>query len=350
MPIPDLLRALLTTPGPSGSESRVAAVWREAASAFAAVSTDAMGSSFARVAGKADGPTVAIMGHIDEIGIAVTHVEDSGLLSFAVIGGYNPEVLVAQRVLLLARDGVVPGVIARRRIAPEEMADRGPVKHDDLHVDIGAASAEEARQLVRVGDAGVLAGEPLELPNGRLVSRALDNRLGAYVALEAARRVAEAGGAAGEVVAVASVQEEIGLFGARASAFGLEPDVAIAVDITPSSDVPGGDPRRSGKVGLGDGPAIDRGPTLNPALTALLLEVAEQEGIQVCFEVSTRATHTDADEIHLSRAGVPTALVSIPIRYAHSPVETAQLSDVEDAVRLVAAAALRIDAQISFAR
>ena len=196
----------------------------------------------------------------------------------------------------------------------------------------------------------MLAAEPLELPNGRLVSRALDNRLGAYVALEAARRVAEAGGAVGDVVAVASVQEEIGLFGARASAFGLEPDVAIAVDITPSSDVPGGDPRRTGKVSLGDGPAIDRGPTLNPALTALLLDAAEQEGIRVCVEVSTRGTHTDADEIHLSRAGVPTALVSIPLRYAHSPVETAQLSDVEDAVRLVAAAVLRIDSQISFAR
>ena len=119
MPIPDLLRELLTTPGPSGSETRVAAVWRDAASAFAEVSTDAMGSSFARVRGRDGGPTVAIMGHVDEIGIAVTHVEDSGLLSFAVIGAYNPEVLVAQRVLLLARDGVVPGVIARKRLAPE---------------------------------------------------------------------------------------------------------------------------------------------------------------------------------------------------------------------------------------
>lgn len=350
MAIPDLLRTLLTTPGPSGHETRVAALWREAASAFAEVSTDAMGSSFARVRGRGDGPTVAVMGHIDEIGIVVTHLEDGGLLSFAAIGGYNPEVLVAQRVLLLARDGVVPGVIARKRIAPEQVKDRGPVQHEDLHVDVGAASAEEARGLVHVGDPGVLVGEPIELPNGRLVSRALDNRLGAYVALEAARRVAEAGGAAGDVVAVASVQEEIGLFGARASAFGLDPDVAIAVDITPSSDVPGGDPRRAGKVGLGDGPAIDRGPTLNPHLTRLLVEVAEAEGIDVCFEVSTRATHTDADEIHLSRSGVPTALVSIPLRYAHSPIETAQLSDIEDAIRLVAAALLKLDAQTSLAR
>lgn len=350
MAIPDLLRELLTTPGPSGHETRVAAIWRDAAAGFAEVSTDAMGSSFARVRGRADGPTVALMGHVDEIGIVVTHVEETGLLAFAVIGGYNPEVLVAQRVLLLARDGVVPGVIGRRRIPPEELKDRGPVTHADLHVDVGATSAEDARRLVRVGDPGVLAGEPLELPNGRLVSRSLDNRLGAYVALEAARRVAEAGGAAGDVVAVASVQEEIGLFGARASAFGLDPDVAIAVDITPSSDVPGGDPRRSGAVGLGDGPAIDRGPTLNPALSRLLVEVAEQEGIAVCFEVSTRSTHTDADELHLSRTGVPTGLVSIPLRYAHSPVEQAQLSDVEDAIRLVAATVLRLDSSTDLAR
>jgi len=244
----------------------------------------------------------------------------------------------------------VPGVLARRRLKPSDLKDRAPVTVDDLHVDLGARDADEARALVRVGDPVVLAGEPLELASGRFASRAMDNRIGAYVVLEAARAVAAAGGAAGDVVAVASVQEEIGLYGARASAFGLEPAAALVVDITPSSDVPGGNPREAGKVELGAGPAIDRGPTLNPRLIELLIAVAREEGIDVCFEVSTRATHTDADEIHLSRAGVPTALVSVPLRYAHSSIETAQLSDVEAAVRLVAAAALRIDAQTSLAR
>lgn len=350
MPIPDLLRELLTTPGPSGHETPAAEVWRRAAAEFAEVTTDAMGSSFARVRGRSGGPTVALMGHVDEIGLVVTHVEDSGLLAFAVVGGFNPEVLVAQRIELLRGETRVPGVIARRRLAPAERRDPVPVKLEDLLIDVGARSAEDALALVRVGDPVVLAGEPLELANGRFASRAMDNRLGAYVVLEAARRVAEAGGAAGDVVAVASVQEEIGLFGARASAFGLAPDVAIAVDITPSSDVPGGNPRQTGKVELGGGPALDRGPTLNPLLVELIVEAAAQEGIEISFEVSTRATHTDADEIHLSRTGVPTALVSVPLRYAHSPVETAQLSDVGDAVRLVAAAALRIDASTSFAR
>jgi endoglucanase len=350
VPIPDLLHALLTTPGPSGHETRAAEVWRAAAATFAEVTTDSSGSSYARVPGTGAGPTVVVMGHIDEIGVIVTHVEESGLLAFAVIGGYNPEVLVAQRVLLLARDGEVPGVIARKRLAPDELKDRSPVQIRDLHVDIGALDADEARVRVRVGDPGVLVGGPLELLNGRLVSRALDNRLGAYVALEAARRVAEAGGAAGDVVAVASVQEEIGAFGARSSGYALEPDAAIVVDITPSSDVPGGDPRSHGRVELGGGPAIDRGLMLNPRLIELILDAAGEEGIAVSLEVSTRATNTDADELHFSRSGVPTALVSVPLRYAHSPVETAQLSDVEDTIRLVAATLLRIDAGSSFSR
>ena len=324
MALPDLLHRLLTTPGPSGHEGRVRAVWAEAAGAFAEVTSDAMGSAVARVPGKADGPTVALVGHIDEIGVLVTHVEDSGQVAFATVG-YSPDVLVGQRVLLLGRDGEVPGVIGRRRVPPEESRDRGATKLSDLHIDIAARDGADARARVRVGDAGVLASEPIELANGRYAGRAMDNRIGAYVVLEAARRIAEAGGAAGDLLAVASVQEEIGSFGARAGAFGLAPDVAIAVDITPASDVPGGDPRTSGKVELGGGPAIDRAPTMNPGLIELLLAVAEDEGIAVSFEISTRLTHTDADEIHLSRGGVPTALVSVPLRYTHSPVELVQL-------------------------
>lgn len=348
--IPDLLRELLTTPGPSGRETPAAEAWRRAAAAFADVSTDAMGSSYARVAGRDDGPTVLLMGHVDEIGLIVTHVDERGLIAFAVIGGYNPEVLVAQRVVVLGRDGPVPGVVARNGVRLRDQKERGPVELRDLHIDVGAPSADEARALVAVGDPAVLVGEPVELAHGRFAAKALDNRIGAYVVLEAARRVAEAGGAAGDLVAVASVQEEFGSYGARASAFDIAPDLAIAVDITPASDVPGGDPRSGGEVSLGAGPAIDRAPLLNPKLVELLVETAREEGIDVCFEVSTRRTHTDADEIHLSRAGVPTALVSVPIRYTHTPVETAQLSDVEDTIRLLAATLLRIDRHTSFAR
>jgi putative aminopeptidase FrvX len=258
--------------------------------------------------------------------------------------------MIAQRVLLFGREGDIPGVTARSAVVPEDRGERGPTKLRELYVDIGALDGDDARAHVRPGDPGVFVGEPLELANGRWASASMDNRIGAYVVLEAARRIAAAGGAPGDVLAVAAAQEETLHSGAQAAAFSLEPGVAIAVDITPSSDVPGGDPRRTGEVRLGGGPALDRSPALNPALIDLLVDTAEREEIALQWEVSSRLTHTDADEFHASRAGVPTALVSVPLRSTHTPVETAQLSDVEDAVQLVAAAVLRLDRGVSLAR
>ncbi len=352
MAIPELLERLLTTPGPSGAEAATATVWREAAEAFAAVGADVMGSSHARVEGTAGGPLLAIVGHIDEIGLVVTHVSDDGYLAFRPVGGYNPEVLRAQRVSVLSKRGPIPGVLGRSWVKPPKPGEPPPrAELDDLHIDIGARDGAEARELVRVGDLAVITGDPVELPNRRLVSRALDDRLGVYVALEAARLVAEAGGAAGDVVAVAAVQEEVGDFGgARTSAFALEPDVAIVVDVTSATDVPGGDPKLAGERKLGGGPAIDRGSTINPRVFELLCEAAESEGIPFTIEISTGTTYTDADAVHLSRAGVPTGLISIPTRYLHSPTETVALDDVEAAARVIAAFARRLEPGMSFAR
>lgn len=350
VPIPPLLRQLLTTPGPSGYEAAAAAVWRGAAEGFAEVWTDAMGSSYAKVAGTGGGPLLAVLGHIDEIGIALTHVDEQGLLGFSMIGGYDPPTLVGQRIEILSGGDLVPGVIARRRLTPEQRKEGKAVELTELHVDIGARSREEALAVVSIGDSAVLVGPPVELPNDRVVSRSLDNRLGAFVALEAARLVAEGGGAAGDVVAVASVQEEVGVYGARTAAFSLEPQVALAVDITPASDVPGGEPRLTGKIELGGGPAIARGSTINPRVSELLREAAEAEEIPFVVEVTTAHTYTDADYVHLSRGGVPTGLVSIPIRYPHTSVELAQWSDVENAARLIAAFARRLGADTDFGR
>ena len=342
MTAPDLLLRLLETPGPSGAEQEAARVWREAASAFAEVSGDHSGNSFARVGGTGGRPVVALLGHLDEIGFIVTHVDDEGRLWFRGVGGWLAEVLLAQRVEILARDGVVPGVIYARR-DPSRREEKRAVQLKDLFVDIGARTADEARERVRLGDLGVIAVRPLELANGRLASRALDNRLGAYVALEAARRVAEAGGTAGDVVAVATVQEEVGDFlGARTAAYSLEPEYAIAVDIMGASDVPGGDPHEVGSVKIGGGPALLRGPRADPGVFELLRETAEAEGIEYGVEVSAGKSNTDADAVYLSRAGVRTGVVSIPIRYFHTPCETVELDDVEAAIRLVAAAARRL--------
>lgn len=352
MAAPKLLSSLLAASGPSGHEEEPAGLWREAASAFAEVTSDTLGTSFARVraAGGDGAPTLALMGHIDEIGVAITHVEESGLLAFTTIGGISPETLHGQRVEFVTRNGRVPGAITRKRLYPEQLRDRSRLELSDLHVDIGASSRADAEKLVRVGDAGVWAGPPVELPNGRLLSKALDNRLGAYIALEAARRIAEHGDAQVDVVAIAAVQEEIGLYGARTAAYGVDPQVAIAVDVTPATDYPGGDVRRVGRIELGMGAMIARGPTLNKHVTELLGDVAQSEGIAHAFEVYSRSTSTDADEIHLVRAGVPTGLLSIPTRYLHSPNELCDLADVEAIVNLIVAFARKLTRDQSFIR
>ncbi|MEA2316767.1 MAG: hypothetical protein QOD44_956, partial [Solirubrobacteraceae bacterium] len=179
MPIPPVLRSLLTATGPSGYETAPASVWRDAASAFGEVSADVMGSSWARVKGTAGGPTLAIVGHIDEIGLIVTHIDDDGFLRFTGVGGWDPQILVGQRVELTTRDGLVPGVIGKKPIHLLKDEERKKVAElKELHIDIGARDGEEARRLVRIGDVAVISGEPLELPNDRAVSRSMDNRLG----------------------------------------------------------------------------------------------------------------------------------------------------------------------------
>jgi endoglucanase len=345
--IPPVLLELLAASGPSGHEEPAAAVWRSAARDFAEVHSDTLGTSFARVRSGA-GYTLAVIGHIDEIGFAVTHIGGDGLLSYSALGSFDAEILVGQRVVISGRSGPVEGVAVPRMRSRGRREERG-VSHDDIHIDIGVRDAAEAAELVATGDTGVWRGDPLELPNHRLVSRALDDRLGAYVALEAARRVAEQG-ARVDVVAIASVQEETGLDGARAAAFALDPDVALVVDVTYTTDVPGGDPKKLGRVELGSGAAVTRGPVANRRVTDLLVEIAEAEGIPHAVEVWTGRTHSDADNVHASRGGVPTGIVSIPLRYMHSPCELASLEDVEAVIRLVVAFAARLTPETSFLR
>ncbi len=352
---PPLLRDLLGAHGPSGNETAPAAVWRAAAASFGAeVDTDLLGTPRARVVAAGDGEDprrLVVMGHIDEIGLIVTHIDDEGYLWFGGVGGWDAQVLVGQRVSIDTRGGALPGVIGRKPIHLLREEDRKKVAElRDLHIDIGAKDGEQAADLVRIGDVAVIAADPLELPNGRIAARALDNRLGSFVALEAARLVAQAGDAQWEVVAVAAVQEETTFGGSRTSAFALEPDAAIVVDGTHATDAPGIEVKQSGKHELGSGPVLSRGSTLHPWLFELLHETAEREGIPFTVEAVGRSTGTDADAVHLSRGGVPTALVSIPMRYMHSPVELVALSDVHACARLIAAAARTLDAQTTFAR
>ncbi len=352
MPLDDVLRDLLTAPGPSGYEERAADAFRRACEGFGAeVTGDVIGSTVARVKGTGGGPTVAVIGHIDEIGLIVHHIDDDGFLWFSGVGGWDPVILVGQRVVIDTREGPVRGVVGKKPIhlLKDEEKTKAP-KLDALHVDIGAKDGDDARARVAIGDVAVIEGEPVELPNDRVVSRAMDNRLGCYVAYEAARLVSEAGGAPGDVCAVAVTQEEITFGGAYTTAYSLRPDIAIVVDVTFATDAPGTDEKELGKHPFGSGPQITRGSTLHPVVTDRLLEAGDAEDIPYTVMASSRATWTDADAFHVSRAGIPTGLVSVPLRYMHSPVEMCQLDDVHNTARLIAAFARRLPADLGFHR
>ncbi len=351
MAIPEFLQALLTATGPSGYETPAAELWRESARSFAEVSSDTVGSSVARVDAGDGAPLMGLVGHIDEIGLVVKHITDEGVLRFGTIGGWDPQVLVGQRVTVQTEQGPVPGVVGRKPIHLLDQDDRKQVaKFEQMYIDIGATGRDDAARLVALGDPAVIAAQPVELANGRVASKAMDNRLGAYIVLEAARRVAEESGARWSVAAVAASQEETTFAGATTSAFALDLQACIVVDVTFASDIPDSDVAKGGEAKLGHGVQISRGANLHPRMAQLLMETAEAESIPFSRAVPGRNSGTDADAIHFARAGVPCGLVSVPLRYMHSPVETIQLADVEHAIELLAAACLRIAPDEDFRR
>ena len=345
----EFFKRLLSTPGPSGYEGAAAEVWREEARSFAEVRGDRMGNSLATI-GAGGGPRVMLAGHIDEIGVIVTHIDEGGRLRFTGIGGWDPQVLVGQRVRLRTQGGEVVGVIGKKAIhlmEPEERKKASQIK--GLWIDIGAKDADEAKGMVRVGDAGVLDQNLVELPNGRVASRSVDNRMGAFVVLEALRLLSEEALAA-EVVAVACVQEEIGLYGARGAAFGLDPHAAIAVDVTHATDTPGISKDENGDHALGSGPVIARASNLSPLVSDGLIAAAEASDIPYTLQADSRSTGTDADAIQFQRAGIATGLVSCPNRYMHSPNEMVDLEDVENCARVIAEYIKGLGADADFVR
>jgi putative aminopeptidase FrvX len=345
---PGLLDKLLRVPAPSGYEAPAAAVWREEAS-FASLASDGIGSSVARI-GEAS-PLLAVVAHIDEIGLVVRHIDEKGFIWFAPIGGWDPQILVGQRVEVQGTGGPVFGVVGRKPLhLLDADARKKVVELKGLHIDIGASDRDDAAAMVRVGDPVVIASEPLRLVGERAISRSMDNRLGAYVALEALRRCHERGSVSGSFSAIAAVQEEIGLFGARTSAFAVQPDLAVVVDVTHATDAPGIDEKELGAHNLGSGLVIFRGATLSPQVFELLVETAEKAGIEHTLGATGSHTGTDADAVQFARSGIPTGLVAIPLRYMHSPVEMVDLADVEAAVELIAAFAARLDDTIDLSR
>ena len=336
----DFLKKLMSAISPSGYELDAVRVFRQEAESFAAeVRTDVHGNTDV-VVNPGGSPRVMLAGHYDEIGFIVTLIDSKGYLWVAPIGGWDPQIPQGQRVAIRTAQGVVPGIMGKVPIHVQKPDDRNRVTPlTDLWVDIGAKDRKEAEKLVAVGDPMVIDQGVAEMPNGRLAGRAFDDRAGAFVVLEAARMLAKMSPQA-EIHAVGTVQEEIGSRGATTSTFGIAPDVGIAVDVTFATDHPMMEAaeKREGKVTLGGGPVLARGANINPVLYEHLLRTAKKHKIPVQIVADGRATPTDADPIQVSRAGVAAALVSIPLRYMHTPSEIVSTDDLDRTVELIARA------------
>lgn len=346
----EFLTRLLCANAPSGFEEEAGRIWRAEAESFGAETwTDAHGSSFARI-GEGGRPRVMLAGHLDEIGFMVTHIDDKGFVWFQPIGGWDSQVPVGQRVWVRTKSGRIPAVMGKKPIHMLTPEDRDKVtKLEDMWLDVGAKDEEEARSLVAIGDPAVLAWDPVMLPNDRIVARGLDDRSGAFVVLEALRLLSGMDPKA-EVVAVGTAQEEVGLRGAKTAAYGLDPEVGIAVDVTTATDQPemDKDKRKRGDVRLGAGCVIARGANVNPHMFELLVDTAKAKGIPYQVDPAPRGTGTDANAIQLTRAGVATALISVPNRYMHSPCEMCALEDLEAAARLIAESVATLDGSSDF--
>jgi endoglucanase len=336
------LQTLLNTPSPSGFETRGQKVWVDYVSKFAdTVETDSYGNAYATLNPKGD-PTVFMSGHVDELGFMISHISDEGYLSIKGIGGIDNTLVRGQRVTVHGAKGPVPGVTGLLAIHMQEPEDRKKVPDlHTMHVDIGVSSRKEAEKLVSVGDAVTYSAEFQELQGGRFAARGCDNRIGAWTAAEGLRIASlKKGKLKAKIVAVSTIQEENGLYGASMAGYNVHPDVALVVDVTHATDIPNCTKSKHGDVRMGNGPVISIGSANHPVVNARLREVGKKAGIPLQVEVNPIRTGTDADAIFKTKGGIPTTSIGVPNRYMHSPVEMIQFSDLEQTAELLAAFAL----------
>lgn len=344
----EFLTRLLTAPSPSGFEQPAARVWRDEAGGFAdEVTWDVAGNSYARL-NQEGAPVVVIEGHIDEIGFIITHIDEQGYLWFDKIGGWDDQVVVGQRIRIVGTEGEVVGVIGKKAAHLLKTEDRERVTRvSDLWIDIGADNREAAQQRVQIGDPAVIDAAPITLTDDLWASRSMDNRVGAYVALEAVRKLSQNRPAL-DVFAVAATQEEISFAGAIAVAHHLKPTLAIAIDVTHATDYPGADKKSDSDVKVGGGPVLTRGSSVNPRVFTGLRDTATRLKMPVAVQAGARSTGTDADAMYRAGALVATGLVSIPNRYMHSPSEVVSLKDLDDASTLIAEYVRTVTAETDF--
>ena len=340
------LKKLMSTPSPSGYEREAQDVVREEIKGFCdKVERDTHGNQIG-IINPEGRPRVMLSGHIDEIGFMVKYIDDEGYLYFAPVGGWDPQISQGQRVVILTDKGPIKGVIGKKPIHLMTEEDRKKVVQiKDQWIDIGAKDKKEAESIVKVGDYAVVDVQFEELMGDLVVSRGFDDKSGAFVVAETLRLLQDKDFEAG-VYGVTSVQEEIGLRGAKTSAYHINPDIGIAIDVTFSTDCPTLEKKLVGDIKIGGGPVIARGPNINPKVERLLIQTAEEEGIPYQLEGANRATGTDANAIQITRGGIAAGLVSIPNRYMHTPCEIVSLSDLENVAKLLAGFIRRLTPEI----
>ena len=332
----EFLSELVEAPSPSGFEQPAAKVFRDRLTTVAdEIETNVMGSVHAVLKGKNDGISVMLAGHIDEIGLMVNYITPEGFIAFAAIGGVDAAILPGMRVRLQTAKGELLGIMGRKPIHLIEEDERKNVtKIEKLFIDLGLP-ADEVKKRVRIGDPITFDVGLETFGDGMAVSRAFDDKMGAWIAARVLEEVKAAGGAPGDVIAAATVQEEIGMRGGTTSAYGVNPRVGIAVEVGHATDYPDIDKRKHGEADCGKGPIIARGPNTNTMLFDLLVAAAEKAKVPYQIGAEPRGTGTDANPIQLSRGGKVAGLISIPLRYMHTPTEVLALSDLDAAVSLL---------------
>jgi endoglucanase len=334
----DLLKELTEAHGVSGREDAIREIVRRELAPLGEISTDSMGNLFCRRAGTAEGPTVMVAAHMDEIGFMVKFIDGNGFVRLQTLGGWDPRQMNSQRVLVHTQGGPLSGVLMysskpAHLLSPGEGKEQ---KHEEFFVDLGL-SAEDVKARVRLGDS-VTMDRPFATTGNLLTCKTMDDRVGVFVMIEALRTVAQRGGASATIVAAATVQEEIGLRGAAAAGWSVKPDIAVALDITLANDIPG-IPEQDHVTKLGEGAAIkimDGSLVCHPKVVDHFRAVAERDGIKYQMEVLPRGG-TDAGAIQRLHGGIPSFTLSIPTRYVHTVNETVHPGDVQACIELLAA-------------
>ncbi len=344
----EFLRRLTETISPSGFEKEAVELWKKRTKDFVdGVKSDVHGNAIA-VLNKDGKPRIMLAGHIDEVGYMVKYIDEKGYIYFSAIGGIDLNLVPGKRVWIKTKNGNVLGVIGKKPVHLLEDEERKKVaKIEELWIDIGAKDGKETKSLLDIGDPIVPAFGFENLRNDLTVARGFDDKAGAFVVSETLRLLSKEKLSV-SVYGVATVQEEIGIRGARTSAYGISPDIGIAIDVTFASDFPTMDKRKIGDIKIGAGPVIARGPNINHKIFDSLIEIANKEKIPYQVEGISKATGTDANIIQLTKNGVATGLVSIPNRYMHTPVEVVNLKDLENIARLLSAFILKIDEKDRF--